>query len=444
LEPILTCSVGILEWCVDGQGFAAAALMFEVFFGIVERIAFRLLLSLVFYFQTDGDNYAAFALYFSHAGIHPNRPSAVALNLGSKGTQPRKDILREMEEQGMAAFYLDEAAETSAFQAIPESFGKSEQEIDEMPPYIRNFKCDGQIEKGDPFCGKAKFTGPVCDKRKFRTSWHPGWKWHALIGNIMALSLMDMLSEALKDLAAMPKYNPATLLKELKANEQKDYETFQASAISSYSVQMLPTTGGDGIDLDVIFRRRPFCRTARLPAESRYKGIMTDSDKKGVMTYDKGVGWQEAVSQVSSSEQMPLVYIENERQVCELPLNQDYQDFWFIRQQDAWQSITLPNDKELAAYGSGEKLVGLVLVCHVSCSWGKCPTGDVREDGLEKGQLEYEVNGIPVTELTNIHACYLLKHEGGFYFPERNGRLTIKARLTEEKSYIRLLSIAVW
>jgi hypothetical protein len=59
--------------------------------------------------------------------------------------------------------------------AIPDTMGLSDEEVAEMPEFVRSFKCDKQIEKGDPGCGKEKWNVTICSRRKFKTSWHPGW-----------------------------------------------------------------------------------------------------------------------------------------------------------------------------------------------------------------------------------------------------------------------------
>ena len=66
----------------------------------------------------------------------------------------------------------------AVLQAIPDTAGKTQEEIDAMPKYVRSFRCEKQIEKGD-LCLGTKYTyaggDEPCDKRKFRVSWHPGW-----------------------------------------------------------------------------------------------------------------------------------------------------------------------------------------------------------------------------------------------------------------------------
>jgi hypothetical protein len=83
-----------------------------------------------------------------------------------------------MEEKATCAFELSEGTIADIKKAIPDTAGKSDQEIAEMPKLVRNFKCGKQLELGDPGCKKAKFTG-VCGGRKGKNSWHPGWYVHA-------------------------------------------------------------------------------------------------------------------------------------------------------------------------------------------------------------------------------------------------------------------------
>ena len=62
----------------------------------------------------------------------------------------------------------------SVYQAFPDSGIVEEKEIQAMPKYVQNFKCNDQIEKGEPYCRTAKYTSFACPKRTAQVSWHPG------------------------------------------------------------------------------------------------------------------------------------------------------------------------------------------------------------------------------------------------------------------------------
>jgi hypothetical protein len=123
--------------------------------------------------MTDGKNYAGMSQYFLRAAMLQNRPALVALHIG--GHKGRRDVMTELEQIGLTALVLDDSEEKAMNAAIPDTTGKSDEEVAEMPELVRSFKCGKQIEKGDPGCGGKKFNTTICGKRKFKTSWHPGW-----------------------------------------------------------------------------------------------------------------------------------------------------------------------------------------------------------------------------------------------------------------------------
>jgi hypothetical protein len=123
--------------------------------------------------MTDGKNYAGMQQYFLRAAMLPRRPVMMALHLG--GHRGRRDAMKELEGVGLAALNLDEKEEKKMNVAIPDTMGLSDEEIEEMPDFVRSFKCDKKIESGDPGCGKSKWNKTMCSGRKYKTSWHPGW-----------------------------------------------------------------------------------------------------------------------------------------------------------------------------------------------------------------------------------------------------------------------------
>ena len=95
--------------------------------------------------------------------------------MGMRMQNAVKDMLKQMEEHGLGVLFADEAVYTDVINAVPDSLGKSQSEIEAMPLYVRNFKCGKQWEAGDPYCGTEKFNETFCSKRRFKTSWHQGW-----------------------------------------------------------------------------------------------------------------------------------------------------------------------------------------------------------------------------------------------------------------------------
>jgi hypothetical protein len=127
--------------------------------------------------MTDGaKDVGSMEMYFRQAAYGPSRPACVAMEIQSAPPQ-RIRVMRHLEDSGVPAFYVPVELVKAVFGAIPETFGLNETQIQAMPPYVRSFKCEGSIEKGEPGCAEAKWTPvkPVCAGAKYRTSWHPGW-----------------------------------------------------------------------------------------------------------------------------------------------------------------------------------------------------------------------------------------------------------------------------
>jgi hypothetical protein len=124
--------------------------------------------------MTDGKYYAGMSQYFLRAAILPNRPALAALHMG--GHKGRRNVMKELTGMGLAVLSLDKGEEERLKEAVPDSAGNfTDEEIAEMPEFVRSFKCGKQIEVGDPGCGANKFNATICRKRKYKSSWHPGW-----------------------------------------------------------------------------------------------------------------------------------------------------------------------------------------------------------------------------------------------------------------------------
>jgi hypothetical protein len=126
--------------------------------------------------MTDSRDYWRMLMYFLRAGTLAQQPAIVGYNLDQGRNGGRLKTIQALEDTGIPAFLLDdEVYRKKIYAAIPDTFGLSEGEIAEMPPFVRNFKCSNQVEKGDPGCGAEKWNITMCHPRPYMTSWHPGW-----------------------------------------------------------------------------------------------------------------------------------------------------------------------------------------------------------------------------------------------------------------------------
>jgi hypothetical protein len=84
-----------------------------------------------------------------------------------------KDPLEKLTNLGFSCFYPDEALERNRREQLPETTTLTGKEIEALPEYVKYFKCNGGLEKGD--CeNEHKFSAPCYEKREGKVRWHPG------------------------------------------------------------------------------------------------------------------------------------------------------------------------------------------------------------------------------------------------------------------------------
>jgi hypothetical protein len=262
---------------------------------------------------------------------------------------------------------------------------------------------------------------------------------HAMTGNLMALSLSFVLEDALHELISA-KSDPS-FPDMLRAKEDADFNFFIKSDLPKVSTELaLPSD----IDRELFFRGPDFCHTARLPAEIRHLGILTESSLVGADSFDKGMEIKIAMSSEVNGT-IPLVFYEGERQACPIPVNKDYKDAFLVHNNHDWSQLTLPNDAEMKAYGTGAPFYGILAVCFTGCDWGKCPVGNLISEDIWLGAGSMEVNGIEVSGFTPFNKCRFLQNKGGHIWkPNSDGRFTFRAKANQAKSYIRFSTFVIW
>ena len=208
-------------------------------------------------------------LFVYRAGIlSPNRPTILGLHLKEHFSDLM--LLAMQNSKILNILVMDRQKMHDILGNLPDMYGLSDQEIQAFPPLVRNFKCQGLIEQGIPFCGEERFNKSICPKRNFMGIWHPGWKRLALSGNLMAVMLTDVLLEAVRELVLLTEYkDPATLLSELQTVNRVSKREFQAfyeglldrSRIDSY----VNFTTLHGVTPEMVYTSRSLCHIAKLP-----------------------------------------------------------------------------------------------------------------------------------------------------------------------------------
>jgi hypothetical protein len=379
-------------------------------------------------------------------------------------------------------------AEESSVKDTTTESAEEELRLQAMPPLIRNFKCRDFLETGDPYCGRDKWNTTMCTNRMHMVGWHPGWKTHALQGNLLALTLADALDEALVFLqqqlggleqpASSP--TPNTLDRIVQQLQAQELETSERILNTDNNNDIpaafrLPLWASEfALPLDVephwIWLQPNVCRTARMPARSRLLGVATNNNhilkqqQNGNSndnemendSYYKGIPRIEAEREFSSDNAEMRLVQDTLRQdprltKCNETWRWDFQDNYYVHNREGWRHLVVPNDAEALAYlprrgGQQHQLKGIILVCMTACNSRKCDPSQLFPDDVnEHGRGEMEVNGVPVQSLTPADACHFLKHANGHIWqPNAQGRFQVRVRVIEPNWFMLLSSIIVW
>jgi hypothetical protein len=209
------------------------------------------------------------------------------------------------------------------------------------------------------------------------------------------------------------------------------------------------------------YRRQNYCHTAALPAESRYRGVLTDQldDPPSRSSFDE-IGPNCAASP-AQAERLPfdagdaamrLICDSRHRNVCDVPISVDKLDYLYVGYRESggattnsslqagedriggeglWKQVTLPTESERAFYGTpvfegggngsndgydtkSEKqekieLDGVIAFCSSDCGGQTCKTDYEHFAGIstiEHGKLgtvvEMRVNGEVVSGLATL------------------------------------------
>mmetsp|Transcript_6763 Transcript_6763/g.15481 ORF Transcript_6763/g.15481 Transcript_6763/m.15481 type:complete len:166 (+) Transcript_6763:3-500(+) len=114
-------------------------------------------------------------MYAYRTGVHRNRPMHVAINVDGRKWEKHVEIIKEVQDNGLAAMYLTRSIWDDIKPALPDTTGLSKDEMLEIPPFVRHFRCGDRIEKGSPTCDENKYNNGICSDRKHKAAWHPGW-----------------------------------------------------------------------------------------------------------------------------------------------------------------------------------------------------------------------------------------------------------------------------
>lgn len=284
-------------------------------------------------------------------------------------------------------------------------------------------------------------------------------------GHALALFLVNTLLETLSDLVGHQESDPNVLLETLIQEEKEAFQTILESELppSTNSIWFpsgdVAANGAAPFDVESVWKGPSICRTARLPSQSRYNGYATNSDKVGGYTilgqeeYDLGIPIKEANLPEAMNGTAKLTFEPGgrEREACNAVLKPDYKDFFYTRGVHGETKLTIPNDREKAAYSytaMQPNLKGYIFLCLVPCDWGKCAAGEMRYTDYETGLFEVTVNGQRVSNLTHIGFDVTIlqgdTRNNTQWQPNANGDFEIGLSVKDPNSYLRISSIIIF
>jgi hypothetical protein len=268
---------------------------------------------------------------------------------------------------------------------------------------------------------------------------------------MFGLAILEAVDDALDELERLDLKDPKARYQELEEEDDRDHELFVNSQPSDPHEDMIKSGRNEStkdFDLSKLFVRRPYCHTARLPAETRYLGILTERpDKVGFFHYDTGITKKQAQKEANNGTRLRLVYDVEERQDCSILLQVDYKDYFYLGEPEGAKQLVIPNDMEALHYPTGEPPLGMVGMSMMVCDWGRCPPGNLLEEHLDAGEWEMSVNGVPVTGRITVDPngiATFLRHKDGWYFPPNaDGRFEIQVRVNSVGKYVRFSSFII-
>jgi len=237
------------------------------------------------YGMTDAGHPHRLMQYAYRGAISKGRPAFMGIRV-ELGRSEQDKMVKLLTDIGVSIFIQDSALRSEMEKATPDSAALTTEEINAMPEYVKNFKCDGFFEKGDG-CIEPKYSQGVCDSRVGKAPWHPGIKSHAMDGHALALFIVENLIAALEELIKLESESTELLLSRLQQEEDELYENDMVDDgvnFLNYPQELYPVNPNETkIDASLFFKGKNMCHTARLPSQTRYLGYLTNSsnDKVG-------------------------------------------------------------------------------------------------------------------------------------------------------------------
>ncbi|CAB9504846.1 expressed unknown protein [Seminavis robusta] len=426
--------------------------------------------------MTDEKDFWKLAL-FSHRMAHIQQSEMPAL-VAYHRLKEHTSLLAQLERKGMAVLGRDVTVQqTRQHAAIPDSTKLGNRAL--LSDHLKYLRCGKELEDGGPqvtkpggagvrkkLCRLYKFNTDVCPDRPHKYIWHPGWKFNALKGYTLALTMVELLQQALEQLAQHNQQQQTHMsnnddwmqqhLKQLQQEELADAALFRAptniptGVSSKWFHQEAEQQQVDGF-LNTLFRQPAMCRTALLPSYSRFLDnknknmtlALVKKKKKNMVTTPYGDVYEQGVlfskikkyetdttnqqnqqqtggyryAELERANDMVLVTEKADNYDCpQAPLAIDHQDAFMVTSAMGWRSLTIPAPTTTTNDNNNDNK-GWLFMCLSVCDNSKCPTNDLHDRVCQKpfkkeenptamlrqyGTVEFQVNGIPVVDTSPL------------------------------------------
>ena len=232
-----------------------------------------------------------------------------------------------------------------------------------------------------------------------------------------ALFLMEIMEDALHELKVDPG-GYVEIFQRLETDEAEEYRLFEEQADLRYEMRW----SIEDVTAMQFYRDPTICRTARLPAQTRYLGHVFDQERYDTwFAYKKGASFKTLQNDPKSVMKLGFQPLgREEKLLCNETLHIDSKDFFLADGRfKGYQKIIVPNEAEQNAYDYHQNS-GIIAMCAQACSFECAGSNVLSVDHVHTDKVNMRVNGVQVGSVERFDNCFLLRKESGQLHWESN------------------------
>jgi hypothetical protein len=410
---------------------------------------------------TDSQSSEKYVLWSQRAGVMKSRP----VLFDFEGFEPHTEYNKFLDSNAsMAVFTI---SLTDRRKKLPSSDDETVN-LDSLPPGIKYYLCGGHPESGGDICTSNKWNTQIaCAGVRFQVNWHNGWKDHLFIGRSIAAFLVEYLADAISELRGPPldigEPVPSVsqdYLHHLLLQESHDRDAYFASPVPTNIGPFVSIGAGN---FSILQRSNTVaCHTARIPADSRNRGLVLESHVSssylfgGKTTYNStSEGYEYDKQPAPQPDQELLPYLTYDYRASCPYADIDAKDMFTVRDTDGWMKMIVPNKSEKDFYAEEKQMNtrhGLIIICLRLFDWFNNPDYFAYIEKLgnatDAGDVSMTINGVNVTGTVSMGFCHQMSHAGGFFFPRSSdpaleGQYELRFHVNKPKGRLMISSVIV-